>query len=53
MIPAGEAGGFTRAYPGTADYYWAEDIGLVYEKHVDDGTGAVILEKTLREMVGL
>ena len=45
--------GFTRAYPGQADYYWVEDMGLVYEKHVDTGTGAVILEKTLMEAVGL
>jgi hypothetical protein len=51
-IPALEDG-FTRAYPGKADYYWVEDIGLVYEKHVDTGTGATILEKTLIETLGL
>ena len=44
---------FTRDYPGVAEYYWAEDWGLVYEKHVDAETGTTILEKTLTNAVGL
>ena len=43
---------FTRSYPGRAEHYWVEDMGLVYEKHVDTETGTVILEKTLTGMVG-
>ncbi len=49
----GALDGFTRDYPGQADYYWVEDIGLVYEKHVDTEKGTVILEKTLTDVVGL
>jgi hypothetical protein len=45
--------GFTRTYPGEANYYWVEDVGLVYERHVDAETGAIILEKTLTSSVGL
>ena len=44
---------FTRDYPGVAEYYWVEDWGLVYEKHVDAETGTTILEKTLTAAVGL
>jgi len=45
--------GFTRDFPGQADYYWVEGVGLVYEKHVDTETGAIILEKTLNDVTGL
>jgi hypothetical protein len=45
--------GFTRDYPGQADYYWVEGLGLVYEKHVDTETEATILEKTLTSTSGL
>jgi hypothetical protein len=53
-IPGLEGGtSFGRAYPGEADYYWVEDVGLVYEKHVDTETEAIILEKTLTSSIGL
>ena len=44
---------FTRDYPGVAEYYWVEGMGLVYEKHVDSETETIILEKTLTAAVGL
>ena len=44
---------FTRDYPGVAEYYWVEDMGLVYEKHVDSETETIILEKTLTAAIGL
>jgi hypothetical protein len=53
-IPDMEGGSsFSRAYPGEANYYWVEGLGLVYEKHVDTETEAIILEKTLTSSVGL
>jgi hypothetical protein len=53
-IPDLEGGSsFSYAYDGQADYYWVEDVGLVYEKHVDTRTEAIILEKTLSGSVGL
>jgi hypothetical protein len=47
------AGGFTRDYPGEADYYWVEGLGLVAEEHVDTETGATILAKELSAVSGL
>jgi hypothetical protein len=49
--------GFGFGGPGlinaTADYWYAAGIGLVYEKTVDSGTGATILEKELASYSGL
>ena len=52
-IPASTSTFFTRDYPGSADYYWVEGWGLVYEVHIDTETGSTILEKTLTASVGL
>ena len=45
--------GFTRDYPGSADYYWVEGLGLVKETHVDTETETVILAKDLTSSSGL
>jgi hypothetical protein len=44
---------FSRDYPGTADYYWVEDLGLVKEEHFDRETGSLILGKELAAVSGL
>jgi hypothetical protein len=44
---------FSRDYPGTADYYWVEDLGLVKEAHYDRETGSLILSKDLAAVSGL
>jgi hypothetical protein len=44
---------FSRDYPGTADYYWVEDLGLVKEAHHDRETGSLILSKDLAAVSGL
>jgi hypothetical protein len=44
---------FSRDYPGDADYYWVEGMGLVKETHVDTGTGAIILDKEMTSSSGL
>ena len=44
---------FTNDYPGIAEYYWVEGMGLVYEKHVNTNDDTVILEKTLTNVAGL
>ena len=45
--------GFTRDYPGEADYYWVDGLGLVQETHTDTGTGATVLAKELSSTSGL
>ena len=44
---------FTRDFPGKADFFWVEGIGLVREEHKDTETDAVILSKELTSMSGL